>query len=330
VKSEVKDKLAKRARRKYLNTPLLRHLLALDSPLKDKYAQTLTCSHAIRQIDGKVQSRYCKRTWCNICSPIRTAIRINTYRKSLESLQDLQFTTLTAPNCNASEIRSTIQHFRAVFRQFRNTYKKQTGLVFKGVYNFECTYNHRTGLYHPHIHIIHEGLELEPTGLTRKDGEPQTVNSLVRYWLKKNTSSSVAAQDARPCTDLIEGFKYQSLSIFKIKINGKKQPFVPVAELDVLYQQLTGLRCFQSFGLEVESLSEEEEEKAFENLTAYESDKPDAVYVWNVHDWITPDQDTGEAINLTDFQPTKQVTDLYDKLTSNHHYHRAKHSLPPG
>lgn len=155
------EKLLKRAKRKFLHSPTLFHLLDLKSPLHKRYLSTLYCSSQITVDNGKTSSRYCKRTWCSICSPIRTAVRINNYKAQLEDLGDLNLTTLTMPNVSAKEIGWAINRFRAVFRQFRNNYKRKTGNVFRGIYNFEITHNHRSKLYHPHIHVIHEALCME-------------------------------------------------------------------------------------------------------------------------------------------------------------------------
>lgn len=334
---QYKDKLRKRAKRKFLNTPIIKNLAALNSPLHDKYITTLGCSSKIKNEDGKIISRYCKRPWCNICNPIRTAIRINNYREQLEALPGLTMTTLTAPNCKHDEIFSTIQFFRKVFRQFRNTYKKSTGNVFRGVYNFECTYNHRTRLYHPHIHIIHEGLPTEEIKIqywckkAKVQLEEKSTNSLIQYWLKHNDAATFLAQDTRPCTELIEGFKYQALSIFKIKINGKKQPFVPLLELDLIFQSLAGVRCFQPFG--IRKVSKEEDEQ-FNELTAYETDKPAGCYSWKEHDWELnqarqfshlnenglPVYLENTPITLADYVPNKKTIALYVKLDKNEHY----------
>lgn len=341
-----KASLQKRARRKWLNVPMLKHMLELDSPLHKKYLSTFYCSHRIDQVDGKTRSRYCKRMWCSVCAPIKTAIRINTYKDELNTLQGLHMTTLTIPNVPFSDIRATIQLFRKVFRQFRNTYKKSTGIVLRGVYNFECTHNFKSGLYHPHIHIIHEGLPTWETGAIRKDGEAHLSNKLIEYWLKKVPTATRAAQDTRPCFDLIEGFKYQALSIYKIKLNGKKEAFVPAAELDAIYQQLQGLRCFGAFGLKAKDLTEDDEDKAMDELTAYTTDKPEGSYLWasGGHDWTLTqhiDPETGEILNhvaetklsieitLSDFVPNKKQFELYEKLHSNHVYKQATRIYHP-
>ena len=312
------DKLQRRAKRKYVGYPVVKHLLALDSPLKPAYLTTLSCSSSINTFDGKIISRYCKRTWCAVCSPIRTAVRINNYREQLEGLGDLQLTTLTVKNVQPDQIRNTIQLFRKVFRRYRHAYKKREGKVFRGVYNFECTYNQRTGLYHPHIHIIHECIPMDDKDANNHSGkseDPEFFNDLCQYWVYACPDTSMKAQDTRICYDLIEGFKYQSLSVFKIKINGKKQPFIPVKELDIIYQQIKGLRCFQAFG--INKIPEADEEKQMDELAAYETSKPDGVYRWAVHDWFLKDR---EDIALSDYIPSNKHSKYQTKLLKNEFY----------
>lgn len=282
--------------------------------------------------------------WCQVCGPIRTAVRINSYKDTLEALPDLHLTTLTCANVQAPDIRNAVQIFRKHFRQFRNTWKKATGQVLRGVYNFECTFNPKTGTYHPHIHILHEGLPTE--SLTRyKHGEKEEyqVNALCKYWVEHNENTTIQAQDTRPCFDIIEGFKYQAKSVFKIKINGKKEPFVPVQELDTIFQALQGLRCFQPFG--IEKAKEVDEETEMDNLTAYETEKPQGSYLWAVHDWYLTqllDEETGELLDhstdpnqayveipLSEFVPNKNLQLNYENLTSNNHYSTYQRSKVP-
>ena len=306
------EALQKRAKRKYINAPLIEHLSLLNSPLKSKYIDTLKCSSSIKVTDdGKTCTRYCKRTWCAICAPIRTAIRINNYTKSLNELQDLQFTTLTIANVPANEIKNTIQRFRLIFRQFRNTYKKATGLVFKGVYNFEVTYNYKTKLYHPHIHILHEYID----NFSHSD-TGELCNDLIIYWLDHTIGeTSAKAQDTRPCTDLIEGFKYQSKSIFKLKVKNQFHAFIPVVELDNIFQQIEGVRCFQPFGIKkLNTLTEEQE---FQQLEAMEVKKPAGVYLFKKFDWHLFGDD---SISLSDFIPDKKTISYHKNLTLNEYY----------
>lgn len=304
--------------------PILKRLLDLESPMHNSYLSTLACSSSIQVSDGQTKSRYCKRMWCGVCAPIRTGVRMNLYKDILHSLGDLQLTTLTIPNCTHDKIIPSISLFRSTFRQFRNTYKKRTGSVFRGVYNFEVTYNHKTNLYHPHIHIIHECIGLfeksqdEHSGKYKFDFEgnviPEYKNELCEYWLDHCPQATIKAQDSRVCFDLAEGFKYQSKSIFKIKVNGKFEPIVPIHALDMLYRVLKGVRCFQAFGINKPAIDEDQE---FEKLVAYETDKPDGEYRWFVNDWqLLHDV----SINLSDYVPTLKQQKYNDKLYSNIHY----------
>ena len=312
------DKLIKRAKRKFTGYPAIKLLAALDSPLKKKYQTSFACSSSIRVTDGKIQSRFCKRTWCNICNPIRVAVRLNNYQKPLNDLGGLHITTLTIPNCQASEIRETILKFRLTFKQYRNTLKKQ-GIDFKGVYNFETTYNYKTGLYHPHIHIIHNKQPLYkklPVHIppNARKGKNYFYNDLIVYWLQKIPSAQLIAQDAQRCFNLIEGFKYQALNIYKRKINGLTVPVIPTIELDQIYQAIEGIHCFQAFG--IKKIKEEDIEKQMNELTAYDTTKPEGVYGWVYYDWH--EVLTNEV--LSDYLPEQKTINYYNKLLKNESY----------
>ena len=306
------EALKKRAKRKYINAPLIEHLSLLKSPLQNKYIDTLKCSSSIKVTpEGKTVTRYCKRTWCGICAPIRTAIRINNYSKALNELHELQFTTLTIANVKFNEIKKTISLFRTIFKQFRNTYKKATGIVFKGVYNFEVTYNYKTKLYHPHIHITHEYLDTFIDPLTG-----YTQNDLISYWLTHTPGQTTAkAQDTRECSNLIEGFKYQSKSVFKLKVKGQFHAFIPVVELDAIFQQIEGVRCFQPFGIKkITTLSEDQE---FQQLESMSIDKPSGIYLFKQFDWHLFGDD---SVTLSDYIPCKKTIRYHKNLTTNEHY----------
>lgn len=114
---------------------------------------------------------------------------------------------------------------------------------------------------------------------------------------------------------MIEGFKYQSLSIYKIKINGYKEPVIPVRELDAIYQAIAGKRCFQPFG--IHKIPEEVEEEQMDELQSQETDKPDGMYHWQGLDW---EHRSLPGVLLTGFIPNKDMLTNYEKLLKNAHY----------
>lgn len=317
IQLQYKEKYQKRAKRKFLNAPLMNHLIALDSPLKKAYWTTVYCSSMVRNQDGKSSTRYCKRPWCKICNPIRVAVRLNNYKEQLEGMGDLLITTLTIPNVEGGKIRKSIQNFRKVFRQYRDSYRKREGKDFRGVYNFEITYNATRQSYHPHIHIIHELIPIHQKDIEDKKlkGQDEFYNDLILYWLKKVPEARMVAQDTRLCTDLIEGFKYATKSIFTVRIDGKKVPVIPVRELDQMYQELKGVRLFQPFG--IRRISDEVEEKQMEELTAYETDKPDGVYRWAGYDWFNIYDNN---IALCDYIPDEKTVRHYEIIDRNIYY----------
>lgn len=321
---------AKRAKRKYINTPIVKHLAALDSPLHKAYVSTFQCSSAILVSDGKSQSRYCKRPWCVVCNSIKTAIRINNNQERLDQLKavaGLYMTTLTLPNCDGNQIAESLNLFRQHFTQFRNTYKKTRGLKLQGTYAFEITYNPRTGKYHPHIHILHQSLPLEVLNLgetlIRKEyancckfyyvSNIRYINPIIQYWLKKVPTCSVLAQHTVECTNIIEAFKYCAKGISTVKtqdpVTGKmiKEPVIHVQELDTIYQAIKGMRMFQPFGFpKLENIIDENDDNEMDKLSAQATNSPDAVYLWKVHEWYAVeakqdiiDLETGEWQGVT-------------------------------
>lgn len=318
------DFLLKRAKRKYINTPIISALVDLKSSLSSRYLLTSTCAGLLTVSDNKIKSRYCKRLWCAVCNPIKTAIRLNSYSKQLEAIPDLQFTTLTLPNVYGSDIKKTFQHFTLVLRQFRNSYNKVHNMPFIGVYNFEVTLNLQTKKFHPHVHILHSYIEVE----TSKDDKD--VNSLILYWLNKTKTAKLAAQDTRPCTDLIEGFKYATKTQFYSMVDGKRCYKVPAKMLDTLYQQLKSVRMFNSFGIK-SAKNENDINAAMDQLEAYTTDATPGDYIWKLNDWfltIATNED-GEAVPnfspgslhhllpLTNYIPNSQTKKMYEDLCTN-------------
>lgn len=286
--------------------------MKLDSPLKQAYQSSFSCSSLIAVHDGKIKSRYCKRQWCKICGSIRTAIRLNKYKKQLHELGTLHLTTLTIPNVTADKIKPTLQLFRKVFLKFRDKKRKQN-IDFSGVYNFEITYNAKTNLFHPHIHIIHSELEMQlKENYTKKS---KYKNELIDYWLQntKDFNTNILAQDTRIVTDLIEGFKYQALSVYK---NKSKQIIVPVKELDQIYQAIKSVRMFNSFG-NIKALPDEEIEKEMDSLESYNTEKAEGAYLWKVNDWHHTHD---ENYTLSDYKPTKKFLKYVQKIKENKHY----------
>ena len=112
-----------------------------------------------------IDTRLCGLRTCPICAKI-TANRNE--RRITKTLQDAEAkkvsrdragykllgVTYTVPNCTGDELRAELQNIgRAVRSILRN--KNRITAITKGyVYSLEVTRNHKTGLYHPHIHIV--------------------------------------------------------------------------------------------------------------------------------------------------------------------------------
>ena len=112
-----------------------------------------------------IDTRLCGLRTCPICAKI-TANRNE--RRITKTLQDAEAkkvsrdgagykllgVTYTVPNCTGEELRAELQNIgRAVKSIMRN--KNRITAIAKGyVYSLEVTRNNKTGLYHPHVHIV--------------------------------------------------------------------------------------------------------------------------------------------------------------------------------
>ena len=202
---------------------------------------------------------------------------------------------------------------RSVFRQFQNSYK----YPISGVYNIEITYNYSTSRYHPHIHFIHSDFAQDEVSIYKG----RNSNILIDYWKYKFPSCSLKAQDTRPCTDLKEGFKYSNKQFSFRKTKTGREYFLNAPAMDLIYQQIKGLRMFNSFGSLPVVIDEQNE---FDILQAAACNAPDGIYKWTYSDWISIidniDFETGEINNtaLTNYIPNqKTLKQVYEIEINN-------------
>ena len=181
--------LQKRARSKFLSDSMLKELYKIDSPLKSSYGRSLKCCEVLRVEEGVAYGKYCKNRYCLVCSRIKTAVLCEKYQASInENFPNAYFVTLTVPNVQAIMLDEEINRLQKLFLQIQRKRKtrhqrKKVKSKFKAISKIECTYNHIREDFHPHLHIIAEGLS--------------TAKYIVKEWLQRNPKSEEVAQDYR-------------------------------------------------------------------------------------------------------------------------------------
>jgi hypothetical protein len=282
--------LQKRARAKYATQPLVIQLAELKTPLEKSYRNTFYCTDTVVRRGNKVTTRYCGNRWCLTCNRIRTGKLINGYQATLESLPDLQFVTLTAPNVKAESLGAEIDRILKVCRLVNDTLRKKKVLTV-GIRKLEVTYNVKEDTYHPHLHFLISG----------KD----SAQALLNEWLKRNPSSNRGAQSIVPADKktVHELFKYFT----KLTADsGKIKPH----SLDVIFSAMAGKRVFQPVGnlhkVEVSEELEALDSKRYLELSNNES----GYYEWSGEDWYN--LETGEA--LTNYSPSDAIRAYIEKI----------------
>jgi len=232
----IKNTYTKRAERKAFTQEQMLHLIALNSPLEQKYRDTLQCADRVVECEEihtgeiKYQTMFCQKRWCAVCNNRRTSHLLKAYTPALDALTDPQLVTLTIP-----AVPITYKHItEAVDLMFYNFSRakdrmRKRGYTLSGIRKLESNYNTIAITANPHFHLIVEGAE--------------EAEILQKYWLEYYPSAEQDAQDITPATEgtLFEIFKYQAKQVCKTGVF--------VAEyLDIIYQAFQGRRTLQSFG----------------------------------------------------------------------------------
>lgn len=259
--------LWKRARSKWYTTAIVGRLLFLGSSLNSYYQRAFYCSHILKQEGNKITAKYCDTRVCHICNRIRTARLMNHYVDQLLNLGEIEFVTLTVPNCSAAALNTVVDEMIKKSSNINRVFRERRNLDISGIRKLEITYNADKDSYHPHLHILVSG------GIG---------NEMVDEWLKRNPDASIKAQDVRPADQksLNELFKYTT----KIAVKQKQALTVYIPALDVILRSLSGRRCFQPFGKiravdeEITGLQSEE----YEGIPEYDF----VEWIWDECDWV--------------------------------------------
>jgi hypothetical protein len=292
----------KRAKAKYSQNTLLRHLVKLNSPLKEKYEQSQFCSFTLIQSGHTFTARYCKQRWCKVCNRIRTGKLMRGYSDTIKAMSEPQFLTLTIPNVSGENLRDSIKEMTGKIQKIQDLRRKRKQPLIKAIRKLECTYNPDRDNFHPHFHFIIESKE--------------QAQQLKAAWIERNPEALEYLQDIRPAHNPIELFKYfakltsKSSKDTQILKDGKKSReewHYPEA-LDLIFTAIQGLRIIQPMG-GVKMVSDEIEE--IESVENVESANDTALWMWHkvgkdkdryTYDWVNTF--TGEL--LTGYEPTEK------------------------
>jgi len=284
--------LQKRARSKWYTTAIVSRLKYLEeTTLRKYYSHAWNCNHKLYQDGKKLTSRYCNTRVCHICTRIRTAKLMNGYVDQLMKLDDVEFVTLTIPNCKGKDLDLIVDRIlKQIVLIIRNLREKK-GIKISGIRKLEITYNVSTDTFHPHLHLL----------VDKNSG-----NLIVDQWLKRMPTAKKEGWDyKKKCMvslqvvqkadkgALSEIFKYTT----KIIVSKKGQMNVYIKPLNTILECLYKRRCFQPFGI-VKMVSEDVDEldgKVYEDLEDTEGGIVE--WIWKDCDWVN------EKKTLTGYVP---------------------------
>jgi len=250
----IKNTFTKRAERKAFTEEQMLHLIALHSPLEEKYRETLQCGDRVVECGGKYtgeikyQTMYCQKRWCAVCVNRRISHLLDAYTPALDALTDPQLVTLTIPAVQITykHITEAVDLMYYNFKRAKDRMRKR-GYTLTGIRKLESNYNTIAKTANPHFHLIVEGAE--------------EAEILQKYWLEYYPYASENAQNITPATEgtLFEIFKYQAKQVCKTGV------FV-AEHLDIIYQAFQDRRTLQSFG-------------SFKKVTVEPQDALEEVYI---------------------------------------------------
>ncbi len=249
-----------------------------NSPLLKSYRNTLFCAWQIFKDGVKSTSRYCGYRWCLVCNRIRCAKLIKAYGPQLQKIENPYFVTLTIPNVLGHYLRPSIIDMKRNVSRICSKYKKRhqrgrQAWKIDGLLKIECTYNFQRNTFHPHFHLIVDGLE--------------AAKALKKDWLKVYPACSAKGQDvrkAKPGSEK-EMFKYFA----KIVTPTETGWGVYVTAMDTIFTAMKGLNTFTNLG-SIRPVSEEVECVKAEPSSEYQYGYSE--YIPEIRDWV--DTDTGE------------------------------------
>lgn len=283
------NSLSKRQLAKAITVAKTKHLQLLDSPLKKAYSNTLKCNEYLHQNGQNLVSERCKNRWCLVCARIRAMHLMHAYLPVLEPLKKELYHVVLTRGKTVSKLNlvAAIKDMNLAFRRIVRNAKKTYGMDVVAIRNTECTYRDRSGLFHPHFHLL----------IHTEDAAKYVIDS----WLKQFPNASRKSQKSgiADVNKLIELFKYTAKGIIKNKHHA-------VAE-DAIYRAFRNKKTLVTFNLKKMKIKND-------SIIHSKIDwKGDGQQVWkwdqSLMDWVAPD---GELLMSRHF--TGVEMELIDKL----------------
>lgn len=263
-------KLQKRARSKWYTSTLalrLKYSVDEDDILYKMYSHSINCCQILTQNGNKITSRFCNTRICNVCNRIRTAKMMNGYISQMANFKNIEFITLTIPNCKSFELKEKIEEMYKAFINIKGVYTKR-GIKLNGLRKLEITYNSITDTFHPHFHLLMEG---------------HNGKQFVDEWLKRFPKANIKGQDVRDADQncLNEIFKYST----KVLTNNHKGGFIVFAQaINTIMRVMYGKRSIQTFG-SIRKVAEDVDDiksQEYDNIPEYEFME----WIWKDCDWV--------------------------------------------
>lgn len=283
--------LKKRAIRNYLSVKIKVALVELtNSPLHFSYLNSLTCTKVLVQVGDELKSLYCGARWCPVCGAIRTAKMIEGYLPVIQKFNDPRYVTVSLPSPYGYELRDTVKKMTKEVKKITDYLRKAHNIKLKAVKKIECTFNEKTGTYHPHLSFIID--------------KQKVADLFINEWLIRFPDASRSGQYHKKAD------KNTIKELFKYTVKLVAGSEIEVKALDVIFCSLFGMRTIQGIGIK----KVPDEKKIMENLTAQKIEiKPDSViwlWVQEKSDWFN--EITGEGLTGCQEYKKKQTASGMD------------------
>lgn len=190
---------------------------------------------ALLNSDLRLQHKhhFCNSRICIVCNSIRTAKNYHKFDDILSKISDLYMLTLTVVNCKSEKLISLIAEMNLTFTKIKDSWNRRHSPRVSGFLKLEITYNKKADTYHPHFHLISEGIEFSKYCKKR--------------WLEHFTTAIKYYQDIKIADkdSVLELFKYFT-KLYKKK--RKKHEVMDSKALCLIFIALRGRRIYRCFG----------------------------------------------------------------------------------
>lgn len=132
--------------------------------VRQRFEDCGSCAWVVRAREQpdliRIHSKTCRSRWCEACSLERRVVVSRNVREQCIGKQ-VRFCTLTLRS-RPGPLAEQVQRLYRCFKNWRNR-KKIKQKVFGGIAFLEVTRSDKTGLWHPHLHVLFEGRYLPHT-----------------------------------------------------------------------------------------------------------------------------------------------------------------------